>query len=234
MSRLTDAMAASLNGSIHYRHRLVGVSYSDAGVEAVCADGSRHQANRMIMTLPLPMLQQVKFDPAPPAELQAAWASVPYGAATSIFYPVKEPYWEADGLPPAIWSDSLIGRAFLTTNEQGPYIWFYAGGQNALPTFGWDMDDVLAYATQSLEAARPSLKGRLGDPTAFCWKRHSFAKATFASRAPGDLGVLQAQLKAPLGPIQFAGEHTADYVSGIEGALESGERAAFDVLSELI
>lgn len=234
MSRLTDAMAASLGDAVTYGAFVDGIAETSGGVRVTTKDGQHYDAASVIMTLPLTMLAKIKWDmPLDPA-VRAAWASVPYGAATSIFYPVKDPYWEADGLPPAMWSDTLMGRAFLVTNDAGSYLWFYAGGQNAAHTFGWSLDDVVAHATLSLEAARPSLKGRLGAPTAWCWARHAFSHATFASRAPGDLGSLQAHLKAPVGRAFFAGEHTADYSAGIEGALESGERAAIEALSALL
>lgn len=235
MSRLTDAMAASLGDQVTYGAFVDGISQTASGATRVTTkDGAQYEAASVVMTLPLTMLNKIKWDlPVDPAT-KAAWAAVPYGAATSIFYPVKDPYWEADGLPPAMWSDTLMGRAFLVTNEAGSYLWFYAGGQNAAHTFGWAMDDVVTHATHQLEAARPSLKGRLGAPSAWCWARHAFSHATFASRAPGDLGTLQARLKEPVGRVFFAGEHSADFSSGIEGALESGERAAIEALSALL
>lgn len=234
MSRLTDAMAATLGDSVRYNAQVEGIEETSSGVRVTTRDGQHHDAASAIVTVPLNILKGIKWGmPVDPAT-RAAWHAVPYGKATSIFYPVKEPYWEADGLPPAIWSDTLIGRAFLVTNEHGQYLWLYAGGQNAVPTFGWTMSDVVQHATESLEAARPSLKGCLGDPSAWCWARHAYAQATFASRSPGDLGTLQQRLKAPMGRIAFAGEHSADFSAGIEGALESGERAAIDSLSMLL
>jgi len=36
-----------------------------------------------------------------------------------------------------------------------------------------------------------------------------------------------------VGPVHFAGEHTSDSTRGLEGAMESGERAALEVMDVL-
>ena len=40
-------------------------------------------------------------------------------------------------------------------------------------------------------------------------------------------------MATPAGRMHFAGEHTTDLQTGMEGALESAERAAFEVLDRL-
>ncbi len=42
-----------------------------------------------------------------------------------------------------------------------------------------------------------------------------------------------AALAAPHGRIHFAGEHTARIARGMEGAMESGERAALEAIAAL-
>jgi len=116
-------------------------------------------------------------------------------------------------------------------NERGHYLWFYATGQRAAAFHRASDAEVVAETHRLLTTTRPSLAGRLGPGSAFSWTRHPHALGTFASRRPGHLAALQMLLKRPHGRIHFAGEHTADLASGIEGALESGERAALDMLA---
>ncbi len=50
---------------------------------------------------------------------------------------------------------------------------------------------------------------------------------------PGEIARYADALTAPHGRVAFAGEHTAYSNSGMEGAMESGERAALEVMRAL-
>ena len=230
MSRLTDAMAASLGERVRYGVTVAGLMQGAGGVIAQDSAGRRYHAGRALVTVPLPVLRRLAFDPLPPAAQRAAWEAVPYGEAASFFFPVTGPYWEEDGLPPSLWSDSLPFRTFLLGNEEGRHLWVYAQGPKA-KGLQRDADAELKEAVRrQLVAARPSLAGRITTGAAWSWTANPRARGNFAGRRPGGLAAIQAQLKAAHGRIAFAGEHTADLSSGIEGALESGERAAIELL----
>jgi monoamine oxidase len=231
MSKLTDAMAASLGDAVRLKADVAAISQTKTGVVVRTRDGRRFAANQVVLTTPLSVINRIAFDPAPPAAVKAAWAAVPYGRATSVFLPLKSRFWEEDGLPASTWSDTMPGRAFYQANDSGEYIWFYASGALGRPVQTTPMPDVAQFAMAELAKARPASVGRVEKGAAFCWARHPFAMATFAARAPGNLGKLQTALKQPMGRVHFAGEHTADLAAGIEGALESGERVAIEVLS---
>ncbi len=49
-------------------------------------------------------------------------------------------------------------------------------------------------------------------------------------RAPGQVAKFGDVLGKPQGRVHFAGDHTATLMTGMEGAMESGERAALEVL----
>ena len=231
MSRLTDAMAATLGDRIRYGVSIEGVSQGPGGIIAQDSSGRRYSAGRMLITVPLPVLRRLAFDPLPPAAQRAAWGAVPYGQAASFFFPVTAPFWNEDGLPPSLWSDSLPFRTFLVGNEAGQHLWVYAQGPKARAIQG-DADAALKEAVRrQLVAARPSLEGRITTGAAWSWTANPRALGTFAGRSPGRLADIQEQLKAAHGRIAFAGEHSADLSSGIEGALESGERAAIELLA---
>jgi monoamine oxidase len=62
------------------------------------------------------------------------------------------------------------------------------------------------------------------------WERHPWTLGHMAYRAPGQIRAFGTVLAEPHGRIHFAGEHTALLTSGMEGAMESGERAALEIL----
>jgi monoamine oxidase len=50
---------------------------------------------------------------------------------------------------------------------------------------------------------------------------------------PGQITEFGAEVATPHGRIHFCGEHTAIANRGMEGAMESGERAAFELFEVL-
>lgn len=91
--------------------------------------------------------------------------------------------------------------------------------------------DVLAYAARELEKARRSTKGALEPIAAVNWSANPWTRGTYAYRKPGQIATYGNIAAAAHGRIHFAGEHTAVMQSELEGAMESGERAALEVLA---
>jgi monoamine oxidase len=84
-----------------------------------------------------------------------------------------------------------------------------------------------------LARVRPSTKGALQPVKAISWQRDPFAGAIYSAWKPGQVTRYAEHIAKPHGGIHFAGEHTAMLNRGMEGAMESGERAALEVLERL-
>ena len=90
------------------------------------------------------------------------------------------------------------------------------------------------------DAARRGARRRGADPPAhprgirgrhvsYAWYGDRWARGAFALFAPDQQTDLQAAIVAPEGRVHFAGEHCSLYHAWIQGALESGIRAANEV-----
>ena len=169
------------------------------------------------------------LDPPLPALQAEAIASIPYGQATSVFLQVLQPFWEADGLGSSLWSDGPIGRAYNWLTPNGRYIWAFLAGVVNYTTRTWDDDAVMEYVLRELTAMRPSTVGRVKPIAVQNWSREPYARGTYAYRAPGQIARYGNVVAESHGRIHFAGEHTALLQQGMEGAMESSERAAFEV-----
>ena len=62
------------------------------------------------------------------------------------------------------------------------------------------------------------------------WSNDPWARGAFAVFRPGQMTALAPVLARPDDRIHFAGEHTSEWNGWMEGAIESGERAAEEVL----
>ena len=63
----------------------------------------------------------------------------------------------------------------------------------------------------------------------YAWDRDPWARGDYAWFRPGQVSAFLPHLAAPEGRVHFAGEHTSLYHAWIQGALESGIRAAKEI-----
>ncbi len=87
------------------------------------------------------------------------------------------------------------------------------------------LDKVLAKLTEiHSEAPRQFEGGHIK-----WWQEDIWAQGTYAYFRPGDVMSFRPLLAKPAGRIHFAGEHTAGWQGYMNGAIESGHRAAQEV-----
>ena len=230
MSRLTDAMAAALKGGVVRNAPVRFIGTSRDGVEVRTADGRLHKARFVISTIPLPALRNVHIDPLPPLRQREAIAQVPYTQGMSVFFHVDKPYWEEDGLPASTWTLGPVGRVFRYRHAGGYYLWNFKSGPSTARYLRMTDEEAMAAALRDFNEVRPSTVGRIRPMAVMSWDRHPWALGHMAYRAPGQIRSFGNALSEPHGRIHFAGEHTALLTSGMEGAMESGERAAMEIL----
>jgi len=74
------------------------------------------------------------------------------------------------------------------------------------------------------------MKGSIRPIGVHSWSKNRFSLGALPYRGPGQITQTEAALAAPFGRLHFAGDHTSVLVTGMEGAMESGERAAFEIM----
>jgi monoamine oxidase len=219
------ALAGRLPGAVHLGTSVRAVAWSPAGVR-VAVEGAELEAEACVLAVPASVMGRIRFDPPLPAWKAAAMARVVYGHAAKLFVALRR-------VPPASAVLSVPGH-FWTWTAKGadgavqPVVSAFAGSAPALAALGvaagpggWRRR--LAGLRPDLELDRAELLSTWDDDP---WVQAAYSTRTPAFR-PGDPELLAR----PLGPLHFAGEHTAGPWSGLmEGALRSGQRAAAELL----
>ena len=233
-ARVPQAMAAALgDDAIQLGKVVVAVQSSDKGVKIYCSDGSSHTARLAIMTLPPALLRNLRFSPALPSPLSLAVQEIENGPSIRVFMGLREPYWEKDGLPSNMWTDTAIDQ--FEAMNRGPNGEFtamqaYINGPQAR-AFNFLTDaQCFEYVTAVAEKIRPSLRGLLTPIALQSCTRDPFGAGDWVYWKMGQVQKYGECVRQQVGRIIFAGEHTAVTQRGMEGALESGERAALDAL----
>lgn len=235
--RLPEAMAKALKGDVLLNRRIAAVDAAGDEVVVRTEAGEVHRARFVVCALPLPAMRSIAFTPALPSQHALAVAQLAYGKVTQLHIEVTRPFWGDDGLSPYIWSDGPLERVFPQDskgdgNPASLIVWINGAG-----TTSWDKSDDHALAQRALdELAKvyPASRGALKFAKRIAWHRAGLAgggAGAWANWAPGQITQFSNVLSVPHGRIHFAGEHTGHTLRGMEAAMESGERAATEILA---
>ncbi|VUC30105.1 unnamed protein product [Clonostachys rosea] len=209
----------------------------------VVANGKNIRVRKVISTVPSPVLKNITFSPRLPPAKQAWAESSTYGYYTKAMMVFKTPFWVQKGYCGLIQSftgpASVIRDTSSLPDEKYVLTCFLASDLGrawaALPTS--EREKVLIQQIGKLynsphEAARDFV-----EMATYEWVNDEFAGygCPCPALTPGVLDTLGGNaLREPVGNLHFAGTETAVQWKGyMEGAVESGERAAAEVVQDL-
>ena len=235
---LADEGSPPLRESIRLGTRVVGVAWSDDSVTLECAGGERLHAPACILAVPLPALRTMRFEPPLPARNAEGLSKLELGAVEKIFVPFSA---ADDGTPPPtlnfLWMGGAGGagaqwpRALhsLSRGSEGTHLTGWLTGDAARAVSGRPSSELLPELLEGLEPFQLPWRPLAVHATSWTTSPHSGGAWSFPRvGAPKD--VAQA-LAAPLGRLSIAGEATSPQFFGtLHGAVESGQRAAAEVL----
>ena len=234
--RLPEAMAKGLQGGVLLGQRAVSVTERGTEVLVSCADGATHRARFVVCALPLPAMRHLHFDPPLPSRHAEAVQMLAYARVTQLHLEVKTPFWESERLSPWIWSDGPLERVFPHDpsglgRADTLTVWI-----NGAETDSWDrLTDEEVQRRVDLEFGKifPASRGQLRVARRVAWHRSPLAGGAWANWRPGQISRYSDAIGRSHGRIHFAGEHTTKTFRGMESAMESGERAASEILARM-
>jgi len=192
--------------------------YSVTGDYAICA-------------LPFSVLRTIETAQPFSAGKQRAIRQLNYSASTKILFQVSRRFWEDEGIVGgATVTDLPIRRLHYPTPNpetgRGILLASYTWGQDALRWGAMDEETRLEQALDDVARIHPEIRAVYEVGATHAWYDDRWAGGAFAMFAPEQQTQLQADIVSPEGRIHFAGEHCSLWHAWIQGALESGIRAA--------
>lgn len=240
-SSLPDALAQRVGeGPRRMRHVLAAIARSDAGVR-LTFDSPEGRVERehahIILALPFTKLRQVEGIDALglDAEHVRAIRELGYGDNSKLMISTTARPWTTHDWPApsagAFYSDQFQ-LAWETSRGQ-------PGERGIITNFLQNQADrasALRTLRQGLGAYAPAMRDALDDEKiAFMvWKQQPFTLGSYGAPRVGQYTTLLENTATPSadGRIHFAGEHTSvDFLGFMNGAVESGERAAAALLA---
>lgn len=212
----------------------------EAGVTLHHTDGTT-RGRYGILALPPPLAGRIEYRPQLPARRDQLTQRMPMGSVCKLIVVYKNPFWLDRGQSgEAVCDEGPVRMVFDDSpragsgDEHGALVCFALGdGLRALREH-----DTETRKAQVLAALVRLFGPEAGQPIQFIekdWSQEAYSRGCyFALMPPGTLTQLGAALRAPIGRLHFAGTETAERWSGyMEGAVESGLRAAREVLERL-
>src|SRR5690606_33868253 len=106
----------------------------------------------------------------------------------------------------------------------------YTWGHDALLWNSMTNEEIIYYALKDLSKIYGSVVyDQFLQGISFNWSKNPYSAGCFTLFAPGQKTDFGDAISQPEGRLHFAGEHTSSFQGWIEGAVESGVRAAYEV-----
>jgi monoamine oxidase len=207
----------------------------DAHGVACHTDAGSFRARRVIVAVPPLLAGRIDYEPALPAARSALTQRFPMGAAIKCIAVYERPFWRERGFSGEVISDrGAVGYALDTSKPGGPpALVGFIEGATARAWSGRPQEE-------RRSAVLRELAGCFGDealaPVDYFdqdWIAETWTGGCSAGfGVPGALSRWGHALREPCGRIHWAGTETArEWFGYMEGAIESGERAAAEVLA---
>ena len=204
----------------------------------VAADGREVRARCAIVALPPALAGRIAYDPPLPGYRDQLTQRMASGTVIKCMAIYPEPFWRAEGLTGQAASD--IGPVRVTFDNSPP-----DGAPGVLLGF-LEGRQARALGRRTPEQRRDAVVGcfarmfgpRAASPDGYVervWADEEWTRGCYGCAMPtGAWTEFGPALRAPIGPLHWAGAETATVWSGyMDGAVSSGERAAADIVAAL-
>jgi monoamine oxidase len=223
--RIARATAADLGERVHLASPVRRVAWDERGVR-IRAGSHLAVADAAVIAVPAAAFAAISFDPSLPDEKVAALRGVRYGQAAKLFVGLTSPAAPSATLsvPDRFWCWTQVGA----DGDPAPFVGAFAGTPGALERLSVRTGPGPWLA--ALHSLRPDLELDPAGALISTWEDDPWARGAYS--VPSASAPIETEaLIRPVGPLVFAGEHTAgEWHALMEGALRSGVRAAQQLL----
>ena len=230
-------LVRTAGGEIRLEQPVRSISERDGAV-VVEGPGGAVRAARVVVAVPPALAARIAYDPPLPAARDQLTQRMPAGSVIKFHVVYDSPWWREDGLNGQVLAvGDLIDVTFDGSppdGSRGVITGFFEGAQAIqAEAMGEDgrRDHLVQVLTRALGPAAASPRAYVDRS----WSAEAWTRGCYGAHLPpGAWTQLGPALRPPVGRFHWAGTETAERWMGyIDGAIESGERAAAEVLAAL-
>jgi monoamine oxidase len=232
---LAMKLAAGLGDAVVLEAPVRRIERSESGVRVV-ADGREVSASAAIVAVPPSLCGRIAYDPPLPAIRDQLTQRMPQGTVIKCMAIYERPFWREAGLSGQ--ATSVTGPVKVMFDNSPPegspgVLLGFLEGRQARELGEWDPE---ARRRAVVDCFARIFGRQAGDPLDYVervWAQEEWTRGCYGCyMPPGGWVSYGRALRAPIGRIHWAGAETATVWNGyMDGAIQSGERAAAEVLA---
>jgi monoamine oxidase len=232
---LPRAFAAGMADRIRYGSPVVGIEQDARGVRVAYLQGGARTslaADRLVCAVPFSTLRLIDVSPQFSAGKRQAVEQLPYTSVARTYMQTRRKFWLDEGLSGSATTDLSNLLVFDgSPNQPGArgILEAYASGPDARRVTALGEAERVSSTLALVEKVHPRVRQNFEAGVTKCWDADEWARGAYAWYRPGQMSSLLPHVARPEGRIHFAGEHTSSLFGWMQGALESGNRAAREV-----
>jgi monoamine oxidase len=238
--RIVSGLAAGLAGRIATGKELEAIRPAGSGWTLDFSDGTSFAADRVVLALPFSVMRERVDTSAAgfPLAKRRAIAELGMGMNAKLALQFTARHWNTLGSGGDSFSDTGYQATWEVTRAQAGsrgILVDYTGGAATLAQSGRMAAALAPEFLTRAEPVFPGLSARWNGKATFDdWPRNPWTLGSYSYFRVGQYQRFAGAEGEAVGSCHFAGEHTSIDAQGyLEGAVESGERAAREVLSAL-
>ena len=236
-TRLAERLKRPVELGVH----LESVASHDHGFQLrLRRDGGTTEevADIVVLALPFTILRQLEVNVRLPEAKRKAIKELGYGTNAKLIAGFSRRVWEDAHKTGYTFTDLPFQCCWETSRGQpGSHaiLTNFAGGNLGLHLDDGDIPARAAEFVSQVEKIYPGANEAFTNKAIRQhWPSSPFVRGSYTCYKPGQYTTLAGRVAAPVGNLFFAGEHTSEEFNGyMEGAAESGERAAKEVLAKI-
>ena len=186
-----------------------------------------------ILAVPLTTARLIEFDPLLPTAHQKMINEVSYGAVTKVMIEYRKRFWNEMGWNGRLATDAPIVYTWDASShfehERG-ILTAYTGGDNATKLSALSDKERIQLAVREIEKIAPGSSDLIEKTATVAWPNEPYTRGAYMALAPGEVTAHWKTLQEPSGRLFFAGEHATPIQGYMEGAVESGQRVAREMM----
>ena len=232
--QLPKAFATRLADQIVYGAPVRRIEQEQTGIAAIYSQNGANRrvtADKLICTIPFPVLRRVEIAPGLSPQKARVIREMVYGSLSRVTFQVKERYWLGEGLNGFAMTD-IPGEIWASAHDRPGsrgLLQLYLQGSSSELASRMSEDERIRYAIEQVERVFPGLRSQVEHTSSHCWDNDQWAGGATRLMDVGQVTAFHSEARRPEGHIHFAGEHTSTWFAWINGAIESGSRAAHEV-----
>lgn len=232
---LPKALAAHLAPKIRYGAPVVRIEHDGASVSVnfLQAGGQESiRADYLVCAIPFPILKEIEVSPPFSASKQRAIMELPYTSVSRVYVQSRSEFWAREGLGISAYTDLPIMAIINSTlNQPGArgVLESYSAGENGRAVARMKEGERIAFTLGQMERVYPGVRKNFEGGASVCWDEERWARGAYAWFKPGQMSDLLPHIARAEGRIHFAGEHTSSWPGWMQGAFQSGHRAAREI-----